>query len=673
MIRARTLLGVCANFRGDIMQSAFFGLHITTSGMNAARANLHTISHNIANAETPGFSRQVAIQQAARPLRGAPGRGMVGAGSQIMSINQIRNQFLDTKFWSQNSVLGQFNTKLNVLTIVQGILHEAPGVGMTNDVNNIFSRMSDLGTNASDLTYRRNFLASMETMAVSLNSQYQQLRQQQMDLNQEMAVTIGNINSLGRQINALNRQISVLELDGSNANDLRDQRALLIDQLSHLVNIEVREEETNADFAAGRTTDPRESRRQLTIILDGHVFVNHFDINQIEVRPRQLDDGTSIARNPEEVGIMYDIFWSNGSRFNMYSPNLSGELAGLIHLRDGNGGNFATMNNTPLTMTSPIFPIPSTSPGGGPFLIPSTHQIRLEFGPNSRVDMGTTGMIQVRDATGTIRNVRYTEFHLEFDAAGRPYAGVFNLYAPDITSLPADPFIAPSEIVIGRTTSYMGIPYFMARLNELARTFAAALNEGRRLDGSDIAGVMGHMHGFDLNGITGFDPADYADLSALVLGYQRGANFSHWDGTGVFNYFNITAANFMVNPELLRRPELLRVSENPDSIPFDNRLALSWGNIATDRNLFRQGRLGDFIASITGDVGVTGRQAENFTRSYTELMTTIDNQRRAISGVSLDEEVAMMVQHQMVFQASARLFTIIDNLYDTLINRMGSW
>jgi len=111
----------------------------------------------------------------------------------------------------------------------------------------------------------------------------------------------------------------------------------------------------------------------------------------------------------------------------------------------------------------------------------------------------------------------------------------------------------------------------------------------------------------------------------------------------------------------------------PDSVPFDNRLVHSWGNIVTDRSLFREGRLGDFIAAITGDLGVTGRQAENFSRSYGELMVTIDNQRRQVSGVSLDEEVAFMIQHQMVFQATARLFTTIDNIYDVLINRMGSW
>ncbi|MCL2169481.1 MAG: flagellar hook-associated protein FlgK, partial [Defluviitaleaceae bacterium] len=536
------------------MRSAFFGLHVTTSGMNAARANLNTIAHNIANTETPGFSRQVANQQATMPLRGSPGRGMVGTGSQITSIHRVRNQFLDTKFWAQNSVLGQFNTKHDVMSLVRGILMEGEAAGITRDINNVFSRQSDLHTNAHDLTYRRNFLSSLDTFAVSLNSQYQQLRQQQVDLNQEIAIVIGQVNSKGQQINALNRSIFIMELDGSNANDLRDQRDLLIDQLSRLVNVEVRETETNADFAAGRVTDPRESRLHLSILIDGVVFINHFDINPIEVRQRVLSDGTSIARNPEEMGVKYDIFWSSGMRFNMYSPTLSGELAGLIQLRDGNGGNFARFQTTgglPATHSvgTLAFPLPigttaitgiSTDPiviygarnaleiveminaaagvtvtaslgGGGirltantsgavtittapplinhitghagvdaadmpqvvpggtamvppmvpPFANPEDYAVRLVFGTDSRVDMSTTGVLQVRIGN-TIRNIPYTDFRLEFDHNGNPVSGVFNVRAEDMNS-PGTPIDIPAlfdgatEITSGRTVNYMGV------------------------------------------------------------------------------------------------------------------------------------------------------------------------------------------------------------------------
>jgi flagellar hook-associated protein 1 FlgK len=486
-------------------------------------------------------------------------------------------------------------------------------------------------------------------LGVTLNSTYSQLRQQQSDLNQEIKVTVGSINSLGRQIQSLNRQIALMELDGSNANDLRDQRALLIDKLSRLVNIEVRETETNPDFAAGRVTDPRVSRRELSIFIDGFVFVNHFDVNEIHVQQRTLaDSNTNIRQNPEEVGAMYDIFWANGMRFDMYSPSLRGELAGLINLRDGNGGLFANFETVASAGTAPVF-VPGTPP-----------TVTMHFGPHSRVDLGETGIITVRNAGGTVREFRYTGFEFtDFDANGHPISGTFTLYEGDNPD--AAHFTNPNtnEITIGRTTTYMGIPYFMSRLNEMTRTLAAAFNEGRYLNGGGITDVIGHRSGLDLNGNQG----------GWLLGYN---GFDFATGTGM-NYFNITAANFMVNPTIKATPALLALASSTDTLPSGNHIVHSWARINTDRGMFKEGRLGDFISSIIGDLGITGRQAENFARSYNEMVETIDNQRRAISGVSLDEETANMIQHQIVFQAAARLFSVIDNIYETLILRVGSW
>ncbi|MCL2620684.1 MAG: hypothetical protein FWD97_07105, partial [Defluviitaleaceae bacterium] len=499
-------------------------------------------------------------------------------------------------------------------------------------------------------------------------------------------VVVGTINSLGRQITALNRQISVLELDGSNANDLRDQRALLIDQLSGLVNIEVREIEMNPDFAAGRTTDPRDSRRELLILIDGNQFVQHFNMNGLEVRTRTLSDGVSrVARNPEEYQGLYEVVWSNGRSFNMYSPTLRGELAALINLRDGNGGSFGNFNTAPgsFTLTNPAgMPAPTVFPYIPAFESPNPNILHLEFGPNSRVDMANTGIITIRDANGINRQIRYTEFRLEFDANGNPVAGWFNLYEADNQAPPLD-FVTlttnPQEITVGRTTSYMGIPYFMARLNELVRTKAAAFNEGRFLNGQPINGVTGHMDAYDRNGIRASDFA--AGGAGFLMSHRTagGNNFANFvppagaSANWTFNYFNITAGNFMINPQLLANPDQLAVALDPSDVPGDGRVTEGWGAITEERGLFREGRLGDFISAITGDLGIAGRQAQNFSRSYTELMTTVENQRRAVSGVSMDEEVAHMIQHQLVFQAAARLFSVIDNIYETMINRMGAW
>ena len=636
------------------MRSAFFGLHVATSAMNVARGNLHTIAHNIANVQTPGFSRQVAVQQATNPLRMGQGRGMIGTGAEIISVNQIRSFFLDHKFWNQSSVLGQFAKKDEILSLTQGILAETRTSGLSFEIDQIMNRLSELGTHPESVTHRRNFLSGFESLATLLNSQFSQLRQQQVDINLEIRSTVGMINSIGRQIASLNRQITVMELDGSNANDLRDRRALLLDQLSAFVNIDVREVERNPEVAAGRDTDPRNSRRELQVFIDGQEFINHFTLSELEVRQRILSDGTNVLRNPEEPPRMYDIFFANGRSFNMYSRSLSGELAGLINLRDGNGNNH-------LGSTRGDFVYNTDSAGSF---------IEIDFNQASRMDIGPSGEITLILDGGRHLNVRYTDIEYIPMNTFPPEGVRLRLYDGDIPTGAADyaTFVSnintnAARLTVGQTTSYLGIPYFMSRLNDLARTLSAAFNQAMNLNGSAIAGVPhGHVDAFDINGNRG----------QWLLGYQ---GFDDWTSgsNGFMNYFNINASNFMINPDMLHNPGLLAITISEADGPGEMEVLKGWLALTENRSLFREGRLGDFLAAITGDLGVVAMQAKNFNESYTDLLTIIDNQRIAIMGVDMNEESASLIQHQLVFQAAARLMTTIDSLYDTLINRMGTW
>jgi len=451
------------------------------------------------------------------------------------------------------------------------------------------------------------------------------------DINQEIRSTVGVINSLGLQIRNLNRQITAMELDGSNANDLRDQRALLLDELSQHVNIEVREVERNPDFVAGRETNLRQSRRELIVLVDGAVFVNHFNINEIEVRQRS----PQATLNPEEPPRMYDIFWSNGARFNMYSSTLSGGLSGLIQLRDGNGAN-----HTRIMVHNGAQPV-----------------VNMQFDTNFRTDIAPSGIITARNSDGRTMQIRYTD--MAFVGGFPPTEANLTLHTDD---LPAD--WGPAWLLtISETTSYMGIPYFMARLNELARTLARAFNEGEHLlGGGAITGLNGgHIDGFDLDGNEG----------QWLLAYN---GFDFGSSTAApFNYFDITATNFMINPEILRNPALLALVGDLTELPSGHDIIEGLTNLTENRSIFREGRLGDFLSSITGDLGITARQAERFERSYAEIVVTTDNRRRSVSGVNMDEEGISMIQHQLVFNAAARLLTVIDEIYDTTINRLGMW
>jgi flagellar hook-associated protein FlgK len=275
--------------------------------------------------------------QAARPLAGT-GRGMYGTGSQVTAIIQIRDRFLDRKFWNQSAISGQFTAVNTHLNFVETVFNQLPNVGVKRTFNGFFSTVQDLTTRAHEATFRTNVI----TNGLSLTEQVRQnafaLQRQQLDLNREFSDVIVTINSLGAQIADINRQIHIFERNGDNANDLRDQRALLIDQLSELVNIQVEER----DFSRpGVSYD-----RRLSVMINGQDFVDHTRINllQLVARDNPHDERSGSRRNEMDVAGLYDVFFEmTGSRFDIYSSTLSGKLRGIVDVRDGNGGQVTAL------------------------------------------------------------------------------------------------------------------------------------------------------------------------------------------------------------------------------------------------------------------------------------------------------------------------------------------
>ncbi|MCL1843311.1 MAG: flagellar hook-associated protein FlgK [Defluviitaleaceae bacterium] len=315
------------------MRSSFFGLHLASSGLFTARANLNVTSHNLANSEIPGFSRQQAQMQAARPLQGT-GRGMYGTGSQVTGIIQIRCRFMDRRFWHQSQIHGQFTAVHQHLSFVETVFNNLSDAGINRTFNNFFGTLQDLTTRAGEPTFRTNVTSVGDDLAHLVRQHASSLQRQQSDLNREVADIVTTINSLGQQISDINRQIHLFERDGSNANDLRDQRALMIDRLSVLINVEVNER----DFSdvSGVRNDLR-----MSILINGYEFVSHTQVNLLDLVPRNniLDPRSGPSRNEMDVSGLYDVFFrTTGARFNLHSPTLGGKLKGIIDVRDGNGG-----------------------------------------------------------------------------------------------------------------------------------------------------------------------------------------------------------------------------------------------------------------------------------------------------------------------------------------------
>ena len=224
------------------LPSQFFGLNIAYSGLTASNAALNTTGNNISNVETEGYSRQKVTQQAYDALRTFTTYGCAGAGVDTIAIERIRDEFYDVKYWNNNASLGEYDVKQYYMNQIETYFTDDDKLeGFNTIFNKMMNALSEVKKNAGDDTTKTQFIGFANNLTEYFNSMSANLEEIQKDINSEIKNKVDEVNTLGEQIAALNKQINVIELTGSIANELRDKRALLVDQLSLVTNVETEE------------------------------------------------------------------------------------------------------------------------------------------------------------------------------------------------------------------------------------------------------------------------------------------------------------------------------------------------------------------------------------------------------------------------------------------------
>lgn len=229
------------------MRSAFFGLEMGRRALFTQQRSLDVTGHNIANANTEGYSRQVADMSASMPYTvpafNSPVTPMqVGTGVDISQIKRVREGFLDTQIRNETTTLGYWESKQNALKKIETILREPSDSGLRTVMDKFWSSMQELSKNPESEGVRALVRETGITLANTFNQLSRQLTDLQTDADTSIGIKISEANNIASQINALNKQVSVLQAAGQNANDLRDKRDLLIDQLSKIMNIQYSED-----------------------------------------------------------------------------------------------------------------------------------------------------------------------------------------------------------------------------------------------------------------------------------------------------------------------------------------------------------------------------------------------------------------------------------------------
>ena len=305
------------------MPSQFFGLNIAYTGLLASNASLNTTSNNIANVQTEGFSRQQVTTQAANALRVFQTYGCAGAGVDTLAIERIRDEFYDFRYWNNNEKVGEYEQKIYYMQQLESYFHDN---GKNAGFKTVFDQLmitglQELMKNPSGLSFKEQFVGYAGALTEYFNNVAGNLEKLQKDVNEEIKVKVDEINTIASEIATLNKQINTIELKGVNANELRDRRTLLIDQLSEIVDVEVKETKLQDTNNPDRKTG---GSRFIVKIAGGQVLVDNFEYNGLKCVSRTDDQKV----NQSDVDGLYDVVWDDGnnSKFNLYGGAMGGAL-----------------------------------------------------------------------------------------------------------------------------------------------------------------------------------------------------------------------------------------------------------------------------------------------------------------------------------------------------------
>lgn len=620
------------------MPSQFFGLNIGASALFAYQASLNTTANNIANVKTEGYSRQETELAAGHPLRVYAKYGSTGTGVNATAVKQQRDIYYDTKYWQNNSTLGYFEQKLYYLSQVENVFAD-DGVqeGFSTVFSKMFNGLNSLdGGNAHDESVRNQFIHQAQNLCIYFNSVADSLRETQKDCNEEINSTVQNINSISEKISLLNKEINKLEVNGGYANELRDQRALLLDELSAIVDVKTDE------YAVKNTYGKDLGGTNFTVFINGQLLVDGTDYRQLECISSET------KKNQTDADGMYDIIWTDTkTAFAATTETASGTLKALFDLRDGNNnegmhGAVKSVNQDPQTKeyTSITLAPPSNS-------------------DINALNIPAEGTIEVSSKT-----MKYTSWSAKLDKDGNITEITFELEK----ALPEEDAIVMTDkpIVVGKNVDSMGIPYYQQQINEFLRNFTEMFNDiqktGETLDGDKMGAFFVAETGTDIV----FDFADWGKEDEDANGNPITEISSTSNG-----YHQLTAFSVTVNEKSIKDPAYFStttdVTNGTDAVDLLDDMM----DLQADVTMFRGDNAEAFLETLLSDIAVDTEKNTVFYKNYFNMETVISNQRMSVSGVDEDEEALNLVKFQNAYNLSSKVISVMSEIYDKLINETG--
>lgn len=716
------------------MASTFFGLNIAVSGMNTYNAVLNTTAHNISNTKTAGYSKQVVNQQAKKALSLKTSFGMQGTGVEVTEIVNTRDSYYDYKYRKSTTTLGYYDTAKYYMSSIEDYLYvkDEKSGGLSTSLDSFFKSLINMTTDSTDTTKRAETAGYADALGEYARKMSTNLQTLQNDINTEISSTVKQINAYAEQLAALTKQINSLEVYGNQANDLRDQRARILDELSQLADVEVTEK--NPETGSGL--------HQYIVALGGNILVDTYNYKTISVEASKTKDNQCDNQG------LYGLKWSDGQSFNIRNTILGGKLQALFELRDGNNGENFTAKLTDNGNSSCIGTKNNKS------------TITLSAKSVSGANNCDLAKLSIPEANACLtiagKDYKYDSFEVTVGIDGT-YTYTFTLSEPleeaDKKNIKTA-FDNSESASIGDSVDFRGIPYYMSQLNEFIRTFSANVNQlqnaGYDMDnnkgvdlfvgldsqtdkqmnmielirntkdgyyylngskvfsgkvtggttdapkaaaGSDLESYLTNNEytikgksesAVSANGINGkkytlldkngeeAETIFVPDDSKNVFTFSSSTKEST-DGNIYSSYYNVTAARFQANKDVVKDGRLIaaaKYSQDKTGISESGNLDKLVA-LQNDQNIFKQGTPTAFLQIMTATVGVDSNKIVAATTNSENIQKAIENRRLSVMGVDEDEEGQNLIITQNLLNAQYRVISVMNEVLDKLINQTG--
>lgn len=577
------------------MSGLFSTFNVAKRGISVQQRCIDVTSHNIANANTPGYSRQRANITTTRPfgmpsMQGAFEPGQLGTGAEVSSITRIRDTFLDYQFRSESSTYGTYEQRYKFLTEIEGIFNEPSDTGISDLMGKFFDAWQEVSKDPSSSRARAVLAEQSKALSNALNHASNQLDKVSENAEGLIKDNVFEINNIFNQVNQLNKEIRAVTVSGKTPNDLMDRRDLLLDELSKKFNIDIDKEQLNT---------------------------------------------VTVGANDSEYGDFTFIQDTDDKDFNRLS---------YVNSIEDNGDG--TYNVT-----------------------------YYELGDSSKPK--TINMKMSKDDAKKLGDSRILMTDKDGNPVGKDGKPVADGGEPMI-------FAPTGGDLKGLASIKDDVKVYRDQLDNLAKALAMAINSvhsGTNDAGEDeLPFFVSDDFNKELKKIQ--DDATLTDEQKKNKVKELNKNMEK----------NITAGNLKINDEISKDPMKIKAGKDGAG-ESDGSKALLIAQIRDamlliqnmDKDMTRDKfitltseggieantkgmKLDGYFKDTVNKLGIQCQEAKRRTKNQLDLLAGYDESRLSVSGVSLDEEMANLIQFQHAYSANAKVISTVDELLDVVIN-----